>query len=176
MDQKRRKKAQDMMIESQMQMMARDDVSLPPNLLPADFPEYVSLLRDIPGLNPSQRRFLGAFAMCGVISRSAVAARVGTRMHKQWMADPVYRDAFMDAQEISNDYLESLAFDLASGVKLEPMVSMGKVVTYKQIHDTRLLGTLLKARMPDKYGTKVDITSNGHSIVKVIDKDTYDSI
>lgn len=176
MDQKRRKKAQDEIIKRQVEMVVSDDVSIPPRLLPDDFPDYVALLRDMDTISPKQRRFLSAFAMCGVISRSAVAAKISSQSHHQWMDDPIYRDAFMKAQEISNDYLESLAFDLASGMKMRPLVSMGRVVTYEPIYDTRLLGTLMKARMPDKYGTKVDITSNGHSIVKVIDKDTYDSI
>jgi hypothetical protein len=65
---------------------------------------------------------------------------------------------------------------LASGVHTRPLVSMGKIVGYEKIYDTKLLQTMMKARMPEKYQQKVDITSNGHSLVKLVDKDAWDSV
>jgi hypothetical protein len=53
---------------------------------------------------------------------------------------------------------------------------MGKIVGYEKIYDTKLLQVMMKARMPEKYQQRVDITSNGHSLVKLVDKDAWDSV
>jgi hypothetical protein len=145
--------------------------------LPEDVQSYRALLRDL-NLTELQRRFLAAFSVCGIVTRAALASGIAPTAHYSWLrsAKNDYKIAYDNAVQIANEFLEGMALELATGMRQEPVVSAGKLVTYKDIYDTRLLTTLLKARMPDKYGNKVDVTSNGHSIVKVIDKDTYDSI
>lgn len=165
-----------MVITSQVDasLKATDDGNL--SLLPAEIAPFIKNLSD-KGLKSEQKRFLGAFSICGILSRAAMAAGISTWRHRDWLKEsPIYAECFAEASRISNEYLEGLALELASGMRQKPVVSMGKIVTYEPIYDTRLLTVLMKARMPEKYGTKVDVTSNGHSIVKVIDKDTYDAI
>lgn len=174
---RKRQTVQELVTESQMQVIARDTDKMPQSQIPDDIAIYMDLLRGYDGISSIQRRFLGAFAICGIVSRACQAVGIPTRNHYRWLKDSAeYREVFAEASRISNEYLEGLALELASGMRTKPVVSMGKIVTYEPIYDTRLLSTLLKARMPEKYGNKVDVTSGGQPIVKVIDRDTYDAI
>lgn len=177
MVQRTRKNIKEMVTDSQIEALVKSVDTLRPELIPADIHTYMDALKELEGITPLQRRFLGAYAICGIVSRASMAVGLPTSRHYGWLkTGEEYRVAFAEATQISNEYLEGLALELASGMRQKPVVSMGKIVTYESIYDTRLLTVLLKARMPDKYGNKVDVTSGGQPIVKVIDKDTYDAI
>jgi hypothetical protein len=34
----------------------------------------------------------------------------------------------------------------------------------------------MRARMPERYGQRMDITTGGQSLIKYVDKDTWDAI
>lgn len=137
---------------------------------------YIELLDDIEGLDALQKRFLANYIQCGTILRACMNASVRPSQHYGWLSQPRYKEAFDEVKRFSNERLESLAYDLASGRFSRPIASAGKVVAYEQVFDTKLLQTLLRARMPERFAQKVDITSNGHSLVKIVDKDAWDSI
>lgn len=137
---------------------------------------FSELLDDIEGLDAAQKRFLANYIQCGTILRACMNADVRPSQHYAWMLQPCYKEAFDEVKRFSNERLESLAYDLASGRFSRPIASAGKVVAYEQVFDTKLLQTLLRARMPERFAQKVDITSNGHSLVKIVDKDAWDSI
>lgn len=101
---------------------------------------------------------------------------MGYKRHYAWLKHPEYAEVFEECRKIADERLELLAYDLASGVYSKPIVNMGEIVTYEPIYDTKLLHTLLKARMPNKYREKIDVTSNGHSIVKMVDKEAWESV
>lgn len=140
------------------------------------FRAYCELLAANDGLSENQIRFLATYAGCGIMSRACIEAKVAPRTHYDWMTQQSYKEAFQDARVYADEKLESLAYDLANGRFSRPIASAGKVVAYEQIFDTKLLQTLLRARMPEKYAQKVDVTSNGHSIVKIVDRDAWESV
>lgn len=138
---------------------------------------YQAKLRSNTNLSTNQRCFLLAYCVSGVVSNAAAAANVTPSAHKEWLkSSPIYMEQFLESDAIAQDHLENLAFELASGVHMKPIVSMGRIVTYEKIFDTKLLLALLKARMPAKFAQRVDITSDGHSIVKLIDKAAFDAV
>lgn len=139
--------------------------------------EYRNTLARNDALTTLQRRFLLAFCISGIITNAAIASGITPSIHRNWIkGSAAYREAFVESEQFANDYLENLALELASGVHMRPVVSMGKIVTYEKIFDTKLLLSLLKARMPHKFSNRVDITSNGNSIVKLIDKQAFDAV
>lgn len=137
---------------------------------------YIELLAMNEDLSDNQVRFLAHYVQSGIVSRACIESGTPTRTHYQWLTTETYKEAFEDAKRMANEKLENLAYNLASGVYSRPIASAGKVVAYEPIYDTRLLQTLLKARMPERFAHKVDITSNGHSLVKIVDKEAWDSI
>jgi hypothetical protein len=148
----------------------------------ADFEHFGPLVSYIESLGLSneldsrQRALLGAYARCGLLRKSCRIAGVNMKSHYNWMKNPEYSAAFEEARKVSGEVLEGLALELASGVYERPIASMGKIVGYEKIYDTKMLSMVLKARLPDKYQQRVDITSNGHSLVKLVDKDAWDSV
>lgn len=139
--------------------------------------EYRALLDLESGLSDRQKEFLAEYIQSGIISRACIRVGLAPYSHRRWVAEsPAYAQAFEDARQMADEKLELLAYDLASGVYSKPIVDRGEIVTYEAIYDTKLLQTLMKARMPEKYAQRVDVTSNGHSIVKLVDKDAWDSV
>lgn len=133
-------------------------------------------LGTLEGISPSQYRFLLAYSVSGNITQACSATSTARRMHYEWLKKPEYEAAFNEATKLADEYLEHVAFSLATGRIMRPVVSAGKLVTEEAIYDTRLLHRLLAARRPDKYGTKVDVTSKGQSIVKLVDKAAWDAV
>ena len=137
---------------------------------------YIDSLTSIEALTDPMRSFLGALSLSGVISDAARATGIPVWQYYTWCEVLEFKLAADEAKKYSNDRLELIAIALATGQYMRPIVSMGKIVTYEPIYDAKLLTTLLKSRMPDRYAQKIDITSNGHSIVKLVDKDAWDSV
>lgn len=139
--------------------------------------QYKALLDQEDGLTERQKEFLVEYIQTGVILRACLNINMARDTHRKWLnSSPRYAEVFEDAKEMANEKLELLAYDLASGVYSKPLVSLGEIVGYEQIYDTKMLDRLLKARMPERFIERKDVTSNGHTIVKLVDKDAWDSV
>jgi hypothetical protein len=137
---------------------------------------FMESLGENPDLNLEQSVLLAAFARCGLLRRSCHIAGVSVKKHYYWMKKPAYAETFEEAKKISAEVLEQLALELASGVYERPLVSQGHIAGYEKIYDTKLLMRMLQARNPEKYQQRMDVTSGGQSLVKLVDKDTWDSV
>lgn len=144
--------------------------------LTGNFVAYMEYLTADQDLSANQRLFLGEFAKDALVSYAAMRSGIAASNYYRWIKQDAFRLALEEAKKVANERLEKLALNLASGVYKRPIVSMGKLVAYEPIIDSRMLTTLLRARMPDKYSQKVDVTSGGHSLVKLVDKDAWNSV
>ncbi len=138
--------------------------------------QYIDDLLSIESLSEPQRLFLANLSISGIVTDASRRTRIPTSTYYDWCKQPEFKLAADEARKASSDRLELVAIALATGEYMRPIVSMGKVVTYEPIRDTKLLETLLKARKPDEFAKRIDVTSNGHSIVKLVDKDAWDSV
>lgn len=128
-------------------------------------------------LNERQKRVVAYLSHTGIPSKAMMEARVTSKQYYQWLANnPEFKLAIEEAKKHAAERLELVAIALATGEVHKPVVNMGKVVTYEPIYDSKLLLALLKSRMPEKYAQRVDITSNGHTIVKLVDKEAWESV
>ena len=78
-------------------------------------------------MNPKQKAFLAAYAVCGVLAEAARAAKVARRSHYDWMADPAYQAAFNDAEEEAIERLEFEARSRAETGVAEPVIYQGQL-------------------------------------------------
>lgn len=155
-------------IESQFATRHADSMSIA---------RYRALLDLEDGLSDRQKEFLAEFIQTGIVSRACLNVRMARHTHHKWLRESErYAEAFEDAKQMADEKLELLAYDLASGVYQKPIVDRGEIVTYEPIYDTKMLQTLLKARMPERFTDRKDITSNGHTIVKLVDREAWDSV
>jgi hypothetical protein len=145
----------------------------------ASNPKYVaqvSLLSLPQTFSTIKKRFLVAYSMFGTVSVAARHTGISVSSHYKWNSDSQYREAFELATKIHTDEMEYTAFKLATGQYMKPVVSMGKIVTYERIFDTKVLLKVLGAKLPERYTNRVDVTTNGHSLVKLVDQAAWDSI
>jgi hypothetical protein len=138
---------------------------------------YMRFLEQESDLSVEKRRFLAAYMQSGLMSRASLASGTPLRTCYEWLKrDENFRLICEEAKKFAADRLEQVAIDLATGAYMRPLVSQGRIAAYERIYDTKALLALLKARKPQEFAQRVDITSNGHSLVKLIDKDTWDSV
>lgn len=99
-----------------------------------------------------QRRFLEAFEQCGVIAEAARLANIDQDCHWIWLhADPQYKAAFVKAEQIAADRLETeLINRVYDGVK-EDVWWQGQIVGATRKFSDTLLIFALKGAKPDKY-------------------------
>lgn len=135
-------------------------------------------LREPPGCDftENQQRFLVEYSKDGLTAKACGRTGVSTVSYYHWCKDPEFMALKNEVYKLANEDLEELAIGLASGRYRKPVVSAGKLVCEEQIYDTRMLALLLRGRMPERYGQKMDVTSNGQGLVKIMDKDAWDSI
>lgn len=137
---------------------------------------YIVTLAADDGLSENQARFLAEYARDGLTSSACFRAGIRPATYYGWCKDPTFNAALVEARKIANESLERMAIDMASGVYKKPVVSGGVLVCEEEIRDTRMLALMLRARMPERYGNRVDVTSGGQSLVKLVDKDAWDSV
>ena len=138
---------------------------------------YLQDSNDSEAISVLQLRLLVEIAQDGLVSYACKRAGVPVRTHYGWLQkSAAYKEAYNEAIKIANEYLEQTAINLATGVYRRPLVSQGKLVTTEAIYDGKMLQFLLKARNPEKFGNKLDVTSGGQSLVKYIDREAYDSV
>src|SRR5262245_2192414 len=110
-----------------------------------------------------RKRFLAAYAQCGVIRRAAEMADIGRSTHQGWMKDPEYAQQFADAHEDAMDRLVEEARRRGAEGWEEPVVYQGglcyPVVDGKpskkplmiRKYDSNLLMFILKGGRPEIY-------------------------
>jgi hypothetical protein len=113
-------------------------------------------------LGTDQRRYLAAYAIAGTPTRAAQAAGVSSRRHDAWVAsDPAYGDAFLLAQAMAAELLESEARRRALLGYQRPIYQRGVLVGYETRYSDTLMLALLQANMPAKYGRTVSVQHSG---------------
>jgi hypothetical protein len=112
----------------------------------------------------NRKRFLEAYAKCGVIGEAARRAKVHRNSHYLWMDDPDYQREFEAANEQATDLLVEEARRRAHDGWTEPVIYQGEYqykldklgrrtnvpVTVRKF-DSTLLMFLIKARKPEIY-------------------------
>lgn len=115
-------------------------------------------------LTKLQRRFLSAYAKCGVISMAAAACDMCRSSHYYAMRiSDDYAKAFGLAHADACDVLEAEARKRAVEGWDEPVFYEGAKCGDKRKYSDSLMALLLKGAMPDKYGTdrvKQEVTSS----------------
>lgn len=138
---------------------------------------YMTYLESETELSERQRLFLCDLAVHGLPSRSCLNTSVPARTYYEWITRyPTFKTLVEETKKMSNDRLEQVAIDLATGAYMRPLVSQGRIAAYERIYDSKVLIAMLKARKPAEFAQRIDVTSNGHSLVKLIDKDAWDSV
>lgn len=178
----KRKAAEKRVIQSESEILVRaideqTDRSTAEYIRTDTVSQYVGLLADLDGLSENQQRYLGEYVKDGLTGYAAYRAGIPLPTVYGWARNnEVFKAAYDEAKKLSNEGIEKLALDMASGIYKKPIVSAGQYVCDEPIRDTKMLAMLLRGRLPERYGQKVDVTSNGQSLVKLVDRDTWDSI
>ena len=109
--------------------------------------------------NPKQRAFLIAFRETGNVRLACEAAGVGRSSHYRWLdGDPIYQEAFEEAQEDACDTLEAAAVRRAVvGVQKPAGWYRGKAGGTITEYSDNLLMFLLKGNRPEKYADRVEL-------------------
>lgn len=111
-----------------------------------------------------RRLFLAAYAKCGAISLAAKAASVSQGIHYEWLKDPEYAAAFVEAEKEAINALEGELFRRVYEGTEEAVVYQGelcyekdakgkltnKPLTIRRKNDTLLIFAL-KGKRPDVY-------------------------
>lgn len=118
-----------------------------------------------------KKRFLEHFAEYGNVTAAAKAAGIERNTVYVWQErDDAFVAAFREAEIKATDVLESEARRRAvEGVVTEtPIYIKGELVNtiVETKYSDTLLIFLLKARAPEKYRERFDVTSGGQPIVK----------
>ena len=102
-------------------------------------------------VSPKRAAFLVAYSEKGVIAYAAEAAKVNRRSHYRWLQDPVYAEAFAQAEEVAGETLIAEARRRAVQGVAEPVYYLGKVVGSIQKYSDNLLMFLIKGHYPETY-------------------------
>jgi hypothetical protein len=107
----------------------------------------------------ARERFLSAYAQCGNMSAAAKAARINRTTVYQWEEhDPEFALAFRQAGIQATEVLEKEAWRRAKDGIAEPVYQHGKQVGTIQRYSDQLLMFLLRARAPERYRDRVDVS------------------
>lgn len=107
----------------------------------------------------ARERFLQAFAASGNVSQAAKRAGVGRASVYVWEEhDPEFAVAFREAGIKATEALEHEAWRRAKDGIAEPVFQHGKMVGTIQRYSDQLLMFLLKARAPERYRDRVDVS------------------
>lgn len=138
---------------------------------------YKAYLDQIEELSAQQKAFLAELSLSGIISQACFKSGTPPRTCYGWQTQSAdFKELVAETKKFANDRLEQVAIDLATGAYMRPLVSQGRIAGYERIFDTKALLALLKARKPEQFSQRIDVTSNGHSLVKLIDREAWDSV
>lgn len=126
--------------------------------------------------HPTTRaRFLAAFARNGNVSAACRLARVGRTTVYDWRTDAVFAAAYDEAELTATEHLEAEAWRRATkGVRSTTAnYYQGEKVGYdiKTEYSDGLLMFLLRARAPEKYRERFDVTTAGQPMIKEVAAD-----
>lgn len=114
-----------------------------------------------------QDAFLAEYAALGTITHAAKAARISPQAHYLWLDDPRYVERWEAAQVAYVERLEREADRRAvEGTEKGVYYQGERVDTERQYSDTLLLA-LLKARRPEVYKDRTELTGAGGGPVQV---------
>jgi hypothetical protein len=106
--------------------------------------------------HPKKRAFLLAYAQTGQLAATCRAVRMPHSLHYYWRKyDPVYAQAFTEAQQLAATTLEDEAIRRARDGVRRSIFHQGKPVGEELVYSDTLLIFLLKGALPEKYGDKV---------------------
>lgn len=112
--------------------------------------------------DPKKRCFLEAYLHTGTVGGAARACKIGSYTHTHWLqTDPAYRRAYEWCKLAKNADIEDALYTRAVHGWKEPVWHQGEKVGYNRKYDNRLLMFLAKARMPETYGQRVQVTGAG---------------
>lgn len=177
----KKKKAEKRVLQKEREIMTRaieeqTDLSTASLILSTDLINYVENLAVQSGLSMNQARYLSEYAKDGLTGYAAQRAGISLLTVYEWNQNPAFKATHEEVRKLANETLEKRAIDMTDGTYKKPVVSAGKYVCDEEIRDTKMLAMLLRGRMPERYGQRVDVTSGGASLVKLVDRDTWDSV
>ncbi len=106
-----------------------------------------------------QKHFLQAYAGTFSISAAGRIANVNPETHHRWFRkDAKYRETFLELKTESLHYLETMGIERAGEGWLEDVYYQGAVCGQVRRFDSGLLQFLLRGMMPEKYGSKTEIS------------------
>jgi len=107
----------------------------------------------------ARERFLKSYALYGNITRAAKAAGIGRVTVYHWQEhDPEFALAMRQADLQATEVLEQEAWRRARDGTAEPVFQHGKEVGTIQRYSDALLMFLLRARAPERYRDRVDVS------------------
>ena len=107
----------------------------------------------------ARETFLKAYAQCGNLTTAAKAARVERRTIYEWQEhEPEFALAMRQADLQATEILEKEAWRRAREGHAEPVFQHGKQVGTIQRFSDQLLMFLLRARAPERYRDRVDVS------------------
>jgi hypothetical protein len=107
----------------------------------------------------ARERFLKSYALCGNVTTAAKAAGVGRSTVYVWQEDePDFVLAMRQADLQATEVLEQEAWRRAREGIAEPVFQHGKEVGTIQRYSDQLLMFLLRARAPERYRDRVDVS------------------
>jgi hypothetical protein len=125
--------------------------------------------------HPQKRALLAAYVTCGRISQAASAANVQLRLHYYWKkGDPVYLEAWQEAQEMVGEMLEDEARRRAHDGVIRTKFYKETIIAEEIEYSDALLIFLLKGAKPEKYRERFEHTgpSGGAIQIHVVYDDT----
>lgn len=123
-----------------------------------------------PGLTETQERFLEAYKQYGYIYPAMVAIGLNSRQnHYNWMENEAYATAFEEAETNAVELAESelRRRGIIGDERRRPYFYRGEQVGEEvwRERDTVALIVLLKAKKPELYREKYDLTSDGRPLI-----------
>ena len=107
----------------------------------------------------ARERFLHAYALYGNITTAAKAAGIGRATVYVWQEHIAgFAEAMTAAGHEATEVLEQEAWRRARDGTPEPVYQHGREVGTVQRYSDALLMFLLKARAPERFGAKLDVT------------------
>lgn len=109
-----------------------------------------------------QAAFLAAYAQCGIVKKSAQAAKIARQTHHDWLRDdPTYRPRFEVAhQQAITSWEDEVSRRAFLGTR-KPVYQGGKKVGSVLEFSDGLAQFILKANNREKYGDKSSVALSG---------------
>ncbi|RPH76060.1 hypothetical protein EHM76_00005 [bacterium] len=110
-------------------------------------------------LDRARQRFIDTYASCGNVTYAAKRAGIPRNSIYAWQEhDEVFAAAFREADLKATEVLEREAWRRANEGFAEPVYQHGKLVGTVQRYSDNLLMFLLRARAPERYRDRVDVS------------------